>query len=144
MPKPDTNHSEAVRWMKQTEYDYTSLCRLMTSIDERTCASTCFMCHEVAEKSLKAGMYEKCGMAGDTTLKNHNIVIPARALLQVRCEIDVNNAVFLEHFYSHPRFPYCYPPPTVPGEKFVSSTARAAFDAATRIYEAMKQLIIDN
>ena len=38
---------------------YASLCTLMSSsqADEKTCASTCFMCHEVAEKSLKAGMY---------------------------------------------------------------------------------------
>ena len=144
-PKPQTNHSEAVRWIKQAEYDYASLSTLMTSsqTDEKTCASTCFMCHEVAEKSLKAGMYAKCGMAGDTTLKNHNVVTPARALIQMGCDIDVDDAIFLEHFYSHPRFPYCYPPPTVPGEKYVSSTARAAFDAATRIYEVIKQLIDD-
>ncbi|XP_065905190.1 sacsin-like [Dysidea avara] len=144
-PKPQTNHSEAVRWIKQAEYDYASLSTLMTSsqTDEKTCASTCFMCHEVAEKSLKAGMYAKCGMAGESTVKNHNVVTPARALIQMGCEINVDDAIFLEHFYSHPRFPYCYPPPTVPGEKYVSSTAKAAFDAATRIYEAIKQLIDD-
>ena len=144
-PKPQTNHSEAVRWIKQAEYDYASLSTLMTSsqTDEKTCASTCFMCHEVAEKSLKAGMYAKCGMAGDTTLKNHNVVTPARALIQMGCEINVDDAIFLEHFYSHPRFPYCHPPPTVPGEKYVSSTARKAFDAATRIYEVIKQLLDD-
>jgi len=144
-PKPPTNHSEALRWIKQAEYDYASLCTLMMSsqTDEKTCASTCFMCHEVAEKSLKAGMYAKCGMAGDATLKNHNVVTPARALIQMGCEIDVNDAIFLEHFYSHPRFPYCHSPPTVPGEKYVSSTAKAAFDTATRIYETVKRLIND-
>ena len=145
IPKPQTNQSEASRWFKQAEYDYASLCALMSSsqTDEKTCASTCFMCHEVVEKSLKAGMYAKCGIEGDSTLKSHNIETPARALIQMGCEIDVNDVIFLEDFYYNPRFPYCYPPPTVPGEKFVSSTAIAAFDAATRIYEAMKQLIDD-
>ena len=157
-PEPQTNKSEAVRWIKQAEYDYAALNVLMAScqvedlgttaatsqVNEKTCASTCFMSHEVAEKSLKAGMYAKCGISGDSTLKNHNIETPARALIQMGCEIDVNDAIFLENFYSHPRFPYCYPPPTVPGENFVSSTARAAFDAATRIYKAMKQLTVHN
>ena len=86
-------------------------------------------------------MYAKCGIEGDSSRKSHNIETPARALIQMGYEIDVNDVIFLEDFYYNPRFPYCYPPPTVPGEKFVSSTARAAFDAATRIYEAMKQLM---
>ena len=98
------------------------------------------MGHEVAEKALKAGMYAKCGM-GDATLKCHSLVSPACALKQVGCLADINDAVFLEDFYSQPRFPYCHSFPTVPGEKYLSSTAREAFLAATRIYEAMKQLI---
>ena len=158
-PKPQTNHDEATRWIKQAEYDYAALKVLIASCqidddlgaatlassqpDEKTCASTCFMCHEVAEKSLKAGMYAKCGI-GESTLKNHNVVSPARALIQMGCEIDVNDAIFLENFYYHPRFPSCHPPPTVPGEKYVINTAKQAFDAATRIYEAMKKVVEDD
>ena len=98
------------------------------------------MSHEVAEKALKAGLYAKCGM-GDITLKNPNLVVPARALVQVGCSIDVDDAVFLENFFSNTRYPYCYAPPIVPGEKYLNSTAKEAFHAATRIYEAMKLLI---
>ena len=155
-PKPQTNHEEAIRWIKQAEYDYTALKVLMASCqidvgaatlassqtDEKTCASTCFMCHEVAEKSLKAGMYAKCGI-GESTLKNHNVVSPAHALIQMGCEIDVNDAIFLENFYYHPRFPSYHPPPTAPGEKYVINTATQAFDATTRIYEAMKKVVED-
>jgi len=78
---------------------------------------------------------------GNTTLKNPNLVVPARALVQVGCPIDVDDAVFLENFFSNTRYPYCYAPPIVPGEKYLSSTAKEAFCAATRIYEAMKLLI---
>jgi len=101
----------------------------MFQVDEKICASMtmCFMWHEVAEKSLKAGMYAKYGMAEDFILKKHNIETPAQALIQMGCEIDVNDAIFLENFL------YCYPPLIVPGETFVSSTARTAFDVATRI-----------
>ena len=77
----------------------------------------------------------------DASLKSCNIVSPARALSQIGCTIDVDDAIFLENFYSHTRFPYCYIPETVPGEKYLSSTAKQAFNAATRIYEAMKRLI---
>ena len=142
VPKPKKDISEAKRWIKQAEYDYAALSVLNTASenDEKACASACFMCHEVAEKSLKAGMYAKCGI-GKATLKNPDIVIPARALVQEGCLVDIADAVFLEKFFSNTRYPYCYPSPIVPGEKYLSSTAREAFLAATKIYEAMKYLI---
>ena len=145
IPKPKKENSEAKRWIKQAEYDYAALSGLdtLSQTDDKTCAATCFMSHEVAEKALKAGMYAKCGMS-DTLLKCHSLVSPARALMQVGCLTDVDDAVFLENFYSQPRFPYCYPSPIVPGEKYLSSTAREAFQAATRIYEEMKQLVEDD
>ena len=145
VPNPKKDITEAKRWIKQAEYDYTALSILNTAFedDERACASACFMSHEVAEKSLKAGMYAKCGI-GETTLKNPNLEYPARALVQEGCPIYIADAVFLEKFFSDTRYPYCYPPPIVPGEKYLSSTAREAFLAATRIYETMKQLIEDD
>ena len=145
VPNPKKDITEAKRWIRQAEYDYTALSVLNTASegDERACASACFMSHEVAEKSLKAGMYAKCGI-GKTTLKNPNLEYPARALVQEGCPIDIADAVFLEKFFSDTRYPYCYPPPIVPGEKYLSSTAREAFLAATRIYEAVKQLIEDD
>ena len=145
MPTLNKDHNEAKRWIKQAEYDYATLSTLNVSSqhDNKTCAATCFMSHEVAEKALKAGMYEKCGM-GNVTLKRHSLVSPARALMQVGCSININDVILLENFYAHPRFPNCYSAPTVPGEMYVSSTAREAFLAATKIYEAMKQLIDDD
>ena len=101
------------------------------------------MSHEVAEKSLKAGMYAKCGV-GNATLKNPNIVSPAHALVQMGCRINVHDAEFLENFDSRTRYPYDCPSPMVPGEKYVINTAQKAFNAATKIYEAMKRLVEDD
>ena len=145
IPTPNKDHDQAKIWIKQAEYDYAALSTLNISSqhDNKTCAATCFMSHEVAEKALKAGMYEKCGM-GDATLKRHSLVLPACALLQVGCLINIKDVILLENFYAHPRFPNCYSSPTVPGEMYESGEARAAFLAATRIYEAMKQLIDDD
>ena len=109
-------------------------------MNSEVCATACFMCHEVTEKSLKAGMYAKCGM-GEVSLSNHNLVLPARALKQLNCQVDVKDAEFLERFYLDTRFPNRYPPPTIPAEQFSSNLVKQGFDAATRIYEAMKQLI---
>ena len=144
-PTPNKDLNEANRWIKQAEYDYETLSTLNVSSqqNEKTCAATCFMSHEVAEKALKAGMYAKCGM-GNATLKCHSLASPAHALVQMGCSVNIADAAFLENFYTKPRFPYCYSSPIVPGEKYLSSTAREAFLAATRIYEAMKKLIDDD
>ena len=142
VPRPKKDIGEAKRWIKQAKYDYASLTVLSTASknNESTCASTCFMSHEVAEKSLKAGMYAKCGI-GEVTLKNPDLVITARALAQEGCTVDIEDAILLQNCFSNTRYPYCYPSPIVPGEKYLSSTAEEAFLAATRIYEAMKELI---
>ena len=52
IPTPNKDHGEAKRWIKQAEYDYATLSTLNISSqhDEKTCAATCFMSHEVAEK----------------------------------------------------------------------------------------------
>ena len=52
IPTPNKDHGEAKWWIKQAEYDYATLSTLNISSqhDEKTCAATCFMSHEVAEK----------------------------------------------------------------------------------------------
>ena len=141
IPNPHKDFDEAKRWIKQAEYDYAALRVLKTASvsHDKVCAATCFMCHEVAEKSLKAGMYAKCGL-GQVSLNNHNLVLPTHQLVQLGCSVNISDAELLENFYLDTRFPNRYPYPTVPGERFVSDTAKQAFEAATRIYEAMMQV----
>ena len=142
IPRPQPDLTESERWIGQAKYDYSALCVLADASRYNNCvsAATCFMCHEVAERSLKAGLYAKCGM-GEVSLTNHNLTLPASALIQVGCPINIKDAEFLEQFYLDTRFPNRHTPPTIPGEKFSSEIAKQGFDAATRIYETMKQLI---
>ena len=142
IPRPRPNLKESERWIGQAKYDYSALYVLKNAskTNSDVSAATCFMCHEVAERSLKAGLYAKCGM-GEVSLSNHNLTLPARALIQVGCNISIRDAEFLERFYLDTRFPNRHTPPTIPGETFSSDIAKQGFDAATRIYEAMKQLI---
>ena len=64
IPKPKKENSEAKQWIKPAEYDYAALSGLeaLSQTDDKLCAATCFMSHEVTEKALKAGMYAECGM----------------------------------------------------------------------------------
>ena len=142
IPRPQANLDEAKRWIGQAEYDFSALSVLTNAAKtkNKVAAAAYFMCHEVAEKSLKAGMYAKRGV-GEVSLNNHNLVFLARALVQLDCPVSIQDAQFLEQFYLGTRFPNRYSPPTIPGEKFLYDTAKQGFEAATRIYEAMKQLI---
>jgi len=96
----------------------------------------CFLSHKVAEKSLKAGMYITCDV-GRATQRNPSIVSPAQALVQMGCQINISDAYFLENFSSHP----C--DTVAPDEKYTMNTAQDAYNAATKIYEAMKELVDD-
>ena len=144
IPSPCIDLKEANIWIKQAEYDYSTLKVLVdiSSTNETVSAAACFMCHEVAEKSLKAGMYAKCGV-GQVSLNNHNLAIPARALVQLGCPIDDSDANSLERFYLDTRFPNRYHPSAVPGEKFNSATAKQALEAATRIFITMQKMICE-
>ena len=121
MPKPYIDHNEAKRWINQAECGYTTLTLLMVSCqrdeesvlksslpNQKMCPYICFMSHEVAEKSLKAGMYATCGM-GNASLKNPNIVHLAHALVQMGCKINVGDADFLENFSTQTRYPMNIP-----------------------------------
>ena len=138
--QPDIN--EAKLWIGQAKYDYSALCvlRNASQTNNEIAAATCFMCHEVAEKSLKAGMYATRGLSSDS-LKKHNLESSASALIQMKCLVKIEDARFLERFYLDTRFPNRYSPHVIPGEQFSSDTARQGFKAATRIYETVKQMI---
>ena len=142
IPTPGIDIEAAKIWIKQAEYDHAALSILVTSLEnyEKVSAAACFMSHEVAEKSLKAGMYAKCGV-GQVSLNNHNLSLPANALAQLGCPSVVSDAIYLERFYLDTRFPNRFIPLAVPGEKFNNATAIKAFEAADRILKAMKQMI---
>ena len=139
---PDLN--EAKLWIGQAKYDYSALCVLKKAsrTNSEVSAAACFMCHEVAEKSLKAGLYATRGMS-EVSLKNHDLISSACALIQMNCPLNIEDAMFLGRFYLDTRFPNRYSPHAIPGEKFSSDTAKQGFEAAMRIYETVKQMIYE-
>ena len=144
IPKSQPDLDTAKLWIAQAKYDYSALYVLKNTskTNSRVSAAACFMCHEVAEKSLKAGLYATCGISS-LSLKHHKLESLASALIQINCPVDIGDARFLERFYLDTRFPNCYTPAAIPGEKFSSDIAEQGFKAATRIYDKVKQLIYD-
>ena len=142
IPRSHPDLNEAKLWIGQAKYDYSALCVLKNAsvTNNGVSAATCFMCHEVAEKSLKAGLYATSGMS-KVSLKNHNLTLSASALIQMGCPVKIDDAQFLERFYLDTRFPNCYTPHAIPGERFSIDTAKQGFEAATRIYETVKQMM---
>ena len=137
---PDLN--EAKLWIGQAKYDYSALHVLKSASrsNSKVSAAACFMCHEVAEKSLKAGLYATRGMS-EVSLKNHNLESSASALIQMNCPVNIQDAIFLERFYLDTRFPNRYTPHAIPGEKYSNDIAKQGFEAGTRIYETVKRMI---
>ena len=143
-PEPKINLDEAKIWIQQAEYDYSALCTLKDASktgEKLHFASVCFMCHQVAEKSLKAGLYAKSGFKVGY-LRSHNLSSLANELQMMGVRsIEEKEVAILNEMYLPTRYPNCHSPSAVPGDMFSIGTAEEAFDATTRIFEAMQDMI---
>ena len=140
-PEPST----AKVWLKQAEHDMNALNLLAREIDAHrdVCAHVCFLAHQVAEKALKAGMYQVNGLHS-SDLRNHHLVGHANALAQVRAgsgNLLRTRASRLESYYLDPRYPNRYSPARVPSDQYTSDQARLAKEAAEDILEIVKTFV---
>ena len=140
-PEPDT----AKLWLKQAEHDMTALRILLERVDdtEEVSAHTCFLACQVAEKSLKAGMYQVYGLQSEGLI-HHKFVGYAGALEQERRSLTSGLQTLsrnLESYYTKTRYPNVYSPPCVPSTKFGPSNARDAEMIASRILDMMKMVV---
>ena len=143
-PEPQVDIEEAKVWIRQANYDYAALSALMhvSKTDKAHFATVCFMSHQVAEKSLKAGTYAKCGL-DPMNLCTHQLTSLATKLNQMGCSVNTQDATLLNGFYLPTRYPNRWCPSAVPEENYSSNTAQRAFHAATRIFEEMQKIIDD-
>ena len=140
-PEPNT----ARLWLKQAEHDLTALRILLERVDDtkEVSAHTCFLACQVAEKSLKAGMYQVCGLQPEG-LVHHKFVGYAGALEQERKSLTPGLHTLsrsLESYYIKTRYPNAYSPPCVPSTTFGPSKAREAEMIANRILDMMKKVL---
>ena len=142
-PKQDI--SKARVWLQQAEVDLEVLETILLRVNASSnhAGHVCFLAHEVAEKTLKAGKYATCGLhPGD--LQRHGLVGHARAMEQMRPQLTSGlstNALALENYYLETRFPNKYSPAAVPAHHFTPDQAREAQRNAARILQMMKDVI---
>ena len=142
---PEKNAAEGRMWVKQAEINYRSLVVLHSGSrnDPELCADVCFMAHQVAEKALKGGKYFVCGL-DEKTLRSHKLTTLAHDLQAARPR-ETKELVFhtvpLEVYYLYPRYPNCWPSPTIPADKYTSHQADEAKHLAEAILNIMKNIV---
>lgn len=152
--QPSRDNIEGDRWLRQAETDHLACGVLLDKVLRDSagtyrsiCCTVCFMAHEAAEKSLKAGRYVTCGVVEQQDLVHHKLSHHAYALasLQPKLAKDlVKHAKYLEPFYLMTRFPNQYPKPVVPYEKFTPEHASKAHQAAQQIQEIIRRIFEDS
>ena len=142
--RPQSLPGNAQVWITQAEGDLEALFILRKSKAERVSANICFLAHEVAEKSLKAGMYAVCGLNQSDLKVHHRITNYADSLHYERP--DQTNGL-IEHvravtnFYNRTRWPNQYTPHQAPMDHYSHTDAETAEENAKAIFRMMKALV---
>ena len=143
--KVRSDSRKAEIWFRQAEHDLKALHVLFDSSSKELHAHVCFMAHQVAEKALKAGMYQKHGLPSEN-LEHHKLVGLAKKL-----EADNSTAHSLEdmaallmndryvNYYLDTRYPNRLD--AVPSDNFTGEQASQAKDAAEKIVKIIEQMI---
>ena len=127
-------------WMKTAKYDVRSMKANyeLAKFDDTLCALVCFLSHQVAEKTLKAGMYAKNGLHPDA-LQHHKLIGHARALEQVDTAMiglsELARTLEGKDYYLKSRYPNQYSPHQVPSECLHLSEAEKAVEISTEIHD---------
>ena len=148
-PTPDLHKAQV--WIKQAECDYKALSILSNEMSTATevCANVCFLAHEVAEKSLKAGMLAVWGLqAKDFT--NHkklhdyacNLEMKRPQLSDMGLQAHVLDLP-TDKFYYQTRWPNKYSLHKVPAEHFDEGMATEACSHALAILDMVKTIIVE-
>ena len=133
------NPREARRWLEQSEVDLKVAQFLLTARSPFN-ASACFFSHQIVEKSLKAALYAKCGLA-DEQLQTHDVHKLAQMVSNLAKWPPSNLiqlAVVVEHYYLPTRYPNRQPYPTVPANAFSREQSTRAVQSAKEVLEKVK------
>ena len=137
---------EGRRWMLQAAVDHKALTifnEQMNALNDNTLAGhVCFLAHQLAEKSLKAGMYAVCGLEArdltDHVLGRHACALQTEQPLKTMNL--ASHAAHLENYYIDTRYPNRHIPPTIPAGAFTLFEAEEAYEHATKVYSIVQSL----
>ena len=140
-------------WFEQAEYDQRVMKAVLENVSSeenpqpRYSAHVCYLACQVAEKAIKAGMYQVCGFQSDEQT-HHKFVGYAGALEQERgtqASGLQGLARTLEDYYDKSRYPNAFSPHTAPStlDYFGPSRAREAEMAASQIFEIIRKIVFE-
>ena len=144
-PTPDID--KAQKWIRQAECDYTALSILFEHCRLEVCANICFLAHEVAEKSLKAGMLAVWGLRPkDFTTHKKMMDFAINLEHKFSCCTGLLSIVLqlpTEKFYYKTRWPNMHGTwHEVPADHFDKNDAITAKNNAGEILDMMKYVLI--
>ena len=137
---------EGRRWLRQAAVDKKALIVFydqMISLNDATLAGhVCFLAHQLAEKTLKAGMYAICGL--DSRSLNDHALNRHACALQTEKPVEASNLLHhadsLEHHYVETRYPNRHWPPTIPADVYSLTSATEAKEHAIEIFITVSAL----
>ena len=145
---PTPEPQEAQIWIKQAGHDFEALTILSREMHRATkvCATVCFLAHEVAEKSLKAGMLAVCGLHPADCSSHKKLYSHACALEQLVPNLSAKG--LSKHvetlpidLYYKTRWPNQFSPLIVPADAFNVDIAQEAERNAQAVLEMMKTVV---
>jgi len=129
------SEADGRRWLSQAENDL-GAAQLM--VERAFYAQACFMCHQVAEKALKALAYYR----GDRYVLGHSLIELLREIVGTFPEMSQFESLMgvLNQYYVPTRYPDALPGGT-PFETYNQRQAEEAVGGASSLVDAAKGLI---
>ena len=145
--QPKIDISKAKQWINLAENDYKAVLPLNVELATQSNLSSviCTKAYEVAEKSLKAGMYAMCGL-GEVSLKSHDLTILANILVQLKFLPELlKHTQHLMKYNTHINYPSETTSSTItlPGEGSTVNDAHLAANFCREIFFMIKEVITD-
>ena len=136
-------------WIRQAECDSQALSILSDNNCPEVCANICFLAHEVAEKSLKAGMLAAWGLQSKDFTNHKKMFDFACNLEQKHPELSAKGlrthvmALPTERFYYKTRWPNMYPGShQLPADNFDEDMAAEAKSHAYAILDMVRSVVV--
>lgn len=129
------SEADAKRWLSQAENDLSAAQHML---DGGFYAQACFLCHQVAEKALKALAYYR----GDRYVLGHSLLQLLREIVGTYPDMSQFEALMgvLNQYYVPTRYPDALPGGT-PFETYNQGQAEEALAGASRLVDAAKGFI---
>ena len=139
------NRIEGRRWLRQAKVDAKAMEVTFTGLptEPQIACTVCFLAHQVAEKSLKAGKFYVCGLT-DNALKITQLITHAYGLQHElpREAAGLADLVSpMDDYYQRTRYPHHCDAPSIPAEEFSVDQATTAVHNAREILMIVRRIV---